>query len=256
MGPATRFARAAHRWDSDDWWRLEALAWENRPDARRAIAFFSPPSAWKLIASDSASLRSARGCFIALLSITGLAAPLLALIAGLSWLVSRSNEQSFPFVMVGALALVGAVFSGGELLASVHGRIFVDPRTARIYALLHLVPSAILLCLAIPFAAPHLPLALLALAAVPLDLAIGALMLVLHPIPAPARAERWQAQERRLETALAALPDDERGRIARDLGYAFDALERQELAAPSQLAAAREAPLGALGRTLAPRAED
>lgn len=250
MGPATRFARAARRWEPDDWWRLEARAWESHPQVRRAIAFSAPASVWKVLATDSVSLRSAGGCLTTLLNVFGMSAPLLALLAAVGWFFSQPRIP-FPLAAVGVLLLLGVLSSLGDMRSSLRGSVFTDPRSARILAVVHLVPSALLMCFAVPASLAHLPIALLPLLAIAADIAVGIGYIVLYPVPTDERSARWRMNQERLEHALAALTEDECEQIRRDIGYAFDDLERRELVDPAALAHARAVPLGRLGIEMA-----
>lgn len=249
--PATRFARSVTDWEPNDWWRLEASAWERTLAVRRALAFFSPAEVWKDLAKEPDGGRGGAGCLGVFIPIGALTLPLLGMFGLFGWVFRPDRTASV--LLVGIMALISVLLVTPGLVSNLRRREFIDASSARLLGWLHLIPSGIALVIGLAaFAAGEadVPLALLLVA---LDAAMGAFHLVMFRRPGNENEARWARNLVRLKTALEQVPEAERARVSADLRAAFDELEKNAIIAPDEIARARGRSLGLLGMGMAPR---
>ncbi|KZE91617.1 hypothetical protein [Microbacterium sp. TNHR37B] len=249
-GPATRFARSVTDWQPNNWWRLEARAWERTLSVRRALAYFSPADVWKDLAREPEGAPGG-GCLGVFIPIGALTLPVLGMLALFGWVFRPDRTASV--LMVGIMALIAALLVTPGLVSNLRRRELVDASSARLLGWLHLIPSTIAFLIGTAaFAAgkADVPLALLLIAG---DVATGVVHLVMFRRPGDVNAARWTRNMARLKTAMEAVPAAERERVSADLRAAFDELEKRAVVSPDQIERARDRPLGMLGMGMAPR---
>ncbi|WP_194397668.1 hypothetical protein [Microbacterium atlanticum] len=246
--PATAYARTAQTWTPLDWWKLEARALHHVPAARRALAFFAPPAAWKDLAKNTAP---AWGCLLTLSHIASFTLPIVALLVLLPWLFDRDGSALVG--LAGVLAGIAALLGGNGIATEIRESLGTEPGIQRLLGLLHLAPSGIgtlVAALAIAQGAADGPLGIVGLVA---DVVVGALHLVLFRGPAHTGTDRWRRNITTLEKAVEQMPPDERARIYADLQGALAVLAQRDLIGERDLVRARDARIGLLGITMAPR---
>ncbi|MEI3849552.1 MULTISPECIES: hypothetical protein [unclassified Microbacterium] len=246
--PATAYARTVSAWTPLDWWKLEARALHHVPDARRALAFFAPPAAWKDLAKNVAP---AWGCLLTLSHIASFTLPVVALLMLLPWLFDRTETALVGWA--GMLAGIAALLGANGILTEMRESLGTEPGIHRLLGALHLVPSAIataVAALAIAQGAADAPIGIVGLAA---DVAVGVLHLVLFRGPAHTGTDRWRRSLTALEKAVEGMPPDERARIYADVQGALAVLAERGLITEPELVRARDVRIGLLGITMAPR---
>ncbi len=249
--PALRFARNVQEWQPNDWWRLEARAWERVLPVRRALAFFSPVEVWKDLAREPKGSPRGGGCLGVFIPIGALTLPILGMLALFGWVFRP--DRTAPVLVVGIMAMISVLLVTPGLVSDLRRRELVDPSSTRLLGLLHLIPSSIALLIGLAaFAAGRadVPLALLLIA---LDVAIGAVYVAMFRLPGNENEARWTRNLTRLKTALAEVPPAEREWVSADLRAAFLELERRAVVAPEEIERARDRPLRLLGMGMAPR---
>ncbi|WP_265522856.1 hypothetical protein [Oerskovia flava] len=254
--PAAEYARAATVWTDLDWWLLEARAVARHPDLTFALAFFAPPKAWKALARSEPTTngrlgRKAKGWLMVPAHIATLVLPLLAAREMITWLF-----QSVPTAPVGRAGIFAGLAGAWLLFGMSRAARTPDGRTgdgALALGLLHVVPSAV--ATPIAFLAISQGEADGAIGVVGLvgDLAVGIAALRFYRAPGGAAATTGRVNLRRLHRAVEALDPHERLEILADLRRAIAVLEQRTLITADTARTARELPLAALARTLAPR---
>ena len=140
-GPAVQFARSVNSWERNDWWRLEAHAWQGQSEVARALAFFAPQQAWKGL------LQSANAGESAVSRVGGI-------LRVISYIIAITAPTVFGFVMIGALlrprGQISMLIVGGVMLIVilVESRSLIhswrahrpgEVRTGRMLGLLHVI---------------------------------------------------------------------------------------------------------------------
>ena len=250
-GPATRYACSLSRWERNDWWRVEARAWERHQSVRFALAFFSPADVWKDLNRQPEGEARGGGCLGVVGHIAALCLPVLAMLGIFGWVLRP--DRTAPILMVGLMCLVAALLFTRGLISDIRNPEKAEVKSAHIVSYLHLVPSSITLVIALSaWAADKVdaPLLILAIAG---DAAIGIVPLVAFRRPGNENEARWLRNLTRLKTALEAVPEDQRARIADDIRTAIAELERAGLVSAEDAAHAQGRSLGLLGIGMAPR---
>lgn len=246
---ATQFARAAKKWEPNDWWRLEARAWNSVPEVRRALAFFSPTEVWKDLAKNAGD--SGGGCLRVAGHIIGLTAPTVMMFAMVGLVMQPGRRATMLLV---AIVMLFALLSVGfGLIHDARNPGSVEARSGRILGMFHLVPSAISLTAGVILLAQGRIDYPIVLAAFGADVVLGALHLVVHKIPSSESEARWHRNLTRLKTAVDRVPEVQRAQIQHDLQGAFDELLRANLVPKADAERGRSRSLGLLGISMAPR---
>lgn len=246
---AVQFVRSAKTWESNDWWRLEAHAWNSVPEVRRALAFFSPKEVWKDLAKNAGN--SGGGCLRVAGHIIGLTAPtvMMFVMVGLTMQPGRRATM----LLVAIVMLFALLSVGFGLLHDARNPGSVDARSGRILGMFHLVPSAISLTAGVILLTQDRIDYPIVLAAFGADVILGALHLVVHRIPGSESEARWHRNLTRLKTTVDRVPEEQRAQIQHDLQGAFDELLRLNLVPAADVDRARSRSLGLLGIGMAPR---
>ncbi|WP_065569762.1 hypothetical protein [Microbacterium oleivorans] len=246
--PATAYARAARAWGPLDWWKLEARALYHLPDLRRSLAVFAPPAAWKDLAKSAAP---AWGCLLTLSHIASFILPVVACLLVVPWIFDRDGAA--PLATAGILAAVAALLGGNGLVTEIRESLGTDPGIHRLLGILHLLPSAVATAVGTLAIAEGAATGAFGLAGLIADVIVGLLHFALFRGPAHSGTDRWRRNLERLQRAVDGMPPSERARVYADLQAALEVLAERGLISDAEWVRAREARIGLLGISMAPR---
>jgi hypothetical protein len=254
-GPAARFASSAKSWERNDWWRLEARAWQGQSEVSRALAFFAPKDVWKdlLRSADEGDSVSGRagGCLRVIGYIIAITAPAVFGFVMLGALLRPRGQVSM--VIVGSIMLIAIVVAVLGLVHSVRHPRPGEAKAGRILGMLHAIPSAVGLVAGLMLTGQDRidhPLLLVVFA---LDIVIGLIYLVANRGRESEGEARWQRNAIVLKAALDKTPYEQKQAVEKDLQNAFDELFTAGLIDEAEHTRAQGVSLGLLGVAMAPR---
>lgn len=217
---------------------MRSALWFRAPnDARRAFSA-RRLSLWRLLA--------------ALAELASLVLPALAV----TMLVSRHwVESGVPdLVRSGVLAGLAAVLAAAGMINRRRRPEEVDARTERIVAMIHVVPSLVLLVLGVLFlqAGTVDGSSAWALSGPVADIVVSVIRWRQNPIPRDGAAARALKEEARLERALSDVSAAQSIELREEIRAAVIVARARGFISEEESIRARQAPLGRLGITMAP----
>lgn len=249
-GPAARFAASRRTWQPIDWWRLEARAWQEAPEVRRAMAFFAPTSVFRELATHSGR-NPAITIVLLIWNLVGLGAPVIGAALLLGWVFGRADVATVGAASIAFAA--GAVVAGAGLITSGRDAGRVDAGSAHAIGWVHALAAGAALIVSILAAIQDQAEGAGGIVLIAADLIVGVLYFVVFRRKPTDGSARWKATVDRLAAAIAALDEGARARIMADVGDAIDELETAGRIPESVAAEARQTPPGMLGARFAPR---
>ncbi|MFJ2551399.1 hypothetical protein [Microbacterium sp. NPDC087591] len=242
------YVEAQERWSPASWWHLESHLFRDEPEVRMALWFRAPADARRAFAARHFSLG---GLLLSLAEIASLLLPALALVT----LVSRHWVDGQPdLVRSGVLAGLAAALSVVGMIARRSRPEGVDARTERLVAVVHIVPSLIVLVLGVMFLTSGAVdgSAAWALAGPVIDIALSVVRWRRNRPAADAAAERASKEDVRLDRALATIAPERSVALRAELHEALKLASARGLVGPEETSRAERAPFGRLGVTMAP----
>lgn len=240
------YVEAQERWSPASWWYLESHLFRDEPEVRMALWFRAPDEVRRAFAVRHFSLGK---LLLSMAEIASLVLPALALVT----LVSRHWVDDQPdLVRSGVLAGLAAVLSVVGMAARRSRPEGVDARTERLVAVVHIVPSLIVLILGAVFLGSGAVDGSAAAALVgPLaDIALSVVRWVRNR-PAPNQiTERATKEDMRLDRALADIRPERALDLRAELHEALALATARGLIGPGEAARAERAPFGRLAVTM------
>ncbi len=227
---------------------LEARALHHLPDLRRSLAVFAPSAAWQDLARSAAP---AWGCLLTLSHIASFTLPVIACLMVVPWIFDRDGTA--PLATAGTLAAIAALLGGNGLVIEVRESLGNDPGIHRLLGAFHLLPSAVATAVGGLAVAQGAATGAFGIAGLVVDVIVGLLHFVLFRGPAHSGTDRWRRNLRRLQRAVESIPPSERARVSADLQGALEVLAERGLISSAEWSRAREARIGLLGISMAPR---
>lgn len=254
-GPATQLARSVKSWERNDWWRLEARAWQGQPEVPRALAFFAPKDVWRDLlrsADEGGSIPSrAGGCLRVICYIISITAPAAFGFVMLGALLRPRGQISM--VIVGSIMLIAIVVAALGLIHSARNRRPGEVKAGRMLGMLHAIPSAVGLVAGLMLAGQGRIDHPFVLSIFAVDIVIGVIYLVTNRTRELEGEARWQRNVLVLKRALEKISDDQKSAVKDDLQAAIEELFTASVITEAEFERARGVSLGLLGIAMAPR---
>lgn len=242
------YVEARDRWSPASWWYLESHLFRDEPEVRMALWFRAPDEVRRAFAARHFSLGK---LLLSLAEIASLLLPALALVT----LVSRHWVDGQPdLVRSGVLAGLAAALSAVGMIARHSRPEGVDAGTERLVAVVHIVPSLIVLVLGAMFLASGAVDggAAWALAGPVMDIALSVVRWRRNRPAADSAADRASKEDVRLDRALAAIAPERTVALRAELHEALTLASARGLVDAEATSRAERAPFGRLGVTMAP----
>ncbi|MFL0565558.1 hypothetical protein ACH0CG_07350 [Microbacterium sp. 179-I 1D1 NHS] len=155
--------------------------------------------------------------------------------------------------MPGILAAVAALVGGYGLVTENRESLGTDPGIHRLLGVLHLLPSAVATFVGTLAIAGGAASGAFGLAGFIADVIVGILHFALSRGPAHSGTDRWRRDLERLQKAVAVMTPGERAQVSTDLQAALTILAERGLISDAEWVRARDARIGLLGASMAPR---
>lgn len=242
------YVQAQERWSPTSWWYLESHLFRDEPEVHTALWFRAPNEARRAFAARHFSLGK---LLLSLGEIASLLLPALALLT----LVSRHWIDSQPdLVRSGVLAGLAAALSVVGMIARHSRPEGVDAGTERLVAVVHIVPSLLVLVLGVTFLASGAVdgSAAWALAGPVMDITLSVVRWRRNRPAADAANDRASKEDVRLDRALATIPPERSVALRAELRDALMLASACGLIGAEETSRAEQAPFGRLGVTMAP----